>query len=475
MSDPLELLTRAQSRGAMLAVSVKGREIVNAAPQIGARWAQVASALLEVGDDVGARAAAELLTEAEPRRMESWLWLAAAEGALGSHEEALKVINRLRMGSPDDAGLCRRAGRHLLDLGREEDAEAMFRTALALEPNDASAWEGFVEAAPIKRGDEELAQLEQTRLNLGEGSPVLDRGVIAYALAQAYSALGDDEIAARRIVEGAAFMRHHAPFDTGRHEHSIDALLETYDDSFVGANDEAGLIDGRPVFLVAPPSHGASWLAGVLAAEPGAAGLGRRNALFWLAANPLGDQTSEDLHRALARGGEENPLAEVGRAYVSYVQERVGPVRRWFDPSTLSELAGGAIGLALPAARMVIIERDLRDAAWAIYARRFRKARQWTYAPDDIARVLACHRKLTGRWQTLFPDRVLRVRYEDICERTEDEIRRIAFFTGVDAEAAVASAWTRQNRLQADPPGAHERAGRRFEPLADALERVGLI
>jgi Flp pilus assembly protein TadD len=475
VSDPLEMLLHAQSRGAMLAVSVKGRELVNAAPAIGARWAQVASALMEIGDDVGARAAAELLTEAEPRRLESWLWLAAAEGALGRDEEALKVIERLRMGSPDDASLCRRAGRHLIDLGREDDAEAMFRMAIALDPNDPTAWEGFVESAPLRRGDEELAQLEQLRLNLGETAAPLDRGVIAYALARAYSKLGDPEISARRVVEGAAFMRSHAAFDTERHERSIDALLQTYDESFFGANDEAGLVDGRPVFLTAPPSHGASWLSHVLSAEPGAAALGRRNALFWLAANPLGDQTREDLHNALARGGEENPLAEVGRAYVSYVHERVGNVRRWIDPSSLTELAGGAIGLALPAARMVIIERDLRDAAWSIYARRFRKARQWTYAPDDIARVLVCHRRLTARWQALFPDRVLRVRYEDLCERTEDEVRRIAFFAGVDAEAAVAEAWTRQQPLQADPPGVRERAGKRFDPLEDALQRAGLV
>jgi len=51
--------------------------------------------------------------------------------------------------------------------------------------------------------------------------------------------------------------------------------------------------------------------------------------------------------------------------------------------------------------------------------------------------VLVCHRRLTARWQALFPDRVLRVRYEDLCERTEDEVRRIAFFAGVGLCYAV--------------------------------------
>ncbi|MAB70149.1 MAG: hypothetical protein CMH89_11020, partial [Oceanicaulis sp.] len=116
-----------------------------------------------------------------------------------------------------------------------------------------------------------------------------------------------------------------------------------------------------------------------------------------------------------------------------------------------------------------------RDLAWSIYKTRFRKARHWTYHPDDIARVMACHNRLCEHWEAIFPGRVFTVRYEELLADPQGAARKAAAFIGVDADAAAAEAWLRSETLGKDPEGVHKEAGERFEPLEAALARAELI
>jgi len=473
MTDLVARLQAAIAAENMLEMSRAARAMLGAEVQLGADWADVAGACLQAGDDVAALQAAGRLAEASPDHLESWLWVAAVYTAMGDHASALKVFETQIKRFPEDVTLRRRAGRALLELGRKAEAEAQFRQAVALSGGDAMAYESLAQAHTFTEGDDLLALMEQTRLNLPETAPAEQRGVLAYAIAKAYEDTGEYDVSARRVTEGAAFYRETAPFDVAQHEQGITHLLNVYDPRFARSQNEAGLLDARPVFIVAPPAAGASWLARALAADDNAAWLERYNSIFWMAASPLGDQRPEDIEHALSEAGDTSALAEVGRAYLRYAEERVGKTARIIDPSSLNEMSVGAAGLALPAARFIIVTREPRDLAWAIFKRRFRKGRHWTYHLDDIARVMALTNRLTERWRTLFADRIMTVSYEALAADPGGEVKRIAEFAGVDAEAAASEAWLRAELFKADPPGVHERAASRLPALNAALERAG--
>jgi tetratricopeptide (TPR) repeat protein len=474
MSDPVARLQAAIAAENLLEMSRAARAMLAAEMQLGADWAGVAGACLQAGDDFAALQAAGRVAEASPEHLESWLWVAAVYTAMGDHAGALKVFETQIKRFPEDVVLRRRAGRALLELGRAPEAETHFRLAVALSGGDAISYEGLAHAHSFTPDDDVLAHMEQTRLNLAEGASAEQRGVLAYAIAKAYEDIGEYDIAARRVTEGAAFYRETAPFDVERHEQSIAHLLSVYDPRFARSQNEAGLLDARPVFIVAPPAAGASWLARALAAGEGATRLERYNSLFWMAASPLGDQRPEDIEHALSEAGDRSALAEVGRAYLRYAEERAGKAARIIDPSSLNEMSVGAAGLALPAARFIIITREPRDLAWAIFKRRFRKGRYWSYHLDDIARVTTQTAKLGERWTTLFGERVLTVSYEALAGDPGGEVKRIAEFAGVDADAAAAEAWLRADLFKSDPVGVHERAASRLPAVVAALERAGL-
>lgn len=474
MADQLAGLRAARERENLLAMSREARALLDAKAPLGAAWGEVAALALEAGDEYGAREAALRLVEAVPAHVDSWLWLASCEAKLGRVEAALDIVRRQLAGAPRDARLHRRMGRLLLEADRPVEAERHYREALSVDQSDALAWEGLAQSKTFTPGDDDIAMMEEWRLGYGEATPAEQRAILSYALAKAYEDTGEHDVAARRIWEAAAFYRGEVRFDVERHQSGVDHILKSYDERFKDLQEEAGLVDSRPVFLIAPPAAGASWLASVLSREPDVAALHRDNAVFWMASAPLGDQTPDDLLRAFRQDGS-GILAEVGQIYLSYVEEREGRVRRVIDAASTNELATGAMALSLPAAKFIQIRRDPRDLAWAILKRRFRRARHWTYHADDIARVLAAHDRLVAHWAELFPDRFLVTSYDALAANPEDEVRRLAFFAGVDPDRAAEAARAGASLFERDPVGVHARAGDRFAPVEAALKRAGLV
>ncbi|OAB55831.1 hypothetical protein AY599_24160 [Leptolyngbya valderiana BDU 20041] len=476
MSDALANFHSAVQSHDMLAVSEAARALIAAAPDLASDWAQIASAALDAGDEPAAADAARLLITAAPDHHQSHVWLATTLSAMGDHAAALGVLETQLRRHPGVGELHRRAGRALMNLGRTGAARDQFVAALSIDGRDALAWEGFAEAHAFSRGDEMLLAMEELRIGFPADTPARDRGVLSYALSRAYDAVGDHEIAARRVAEAAAFHRESAPFDVDRHEQAMAHITAAYDDRFARADETAGVVDTRPVFVIAPPCAGADWIARVLSADDQTARLERRNAVFWMAASPLGDHGGDALLREMKAGESEGLFTKTAQVYLARAAERFGgEVRRIIDPSLLTEMAAGVMGLSLPAAKFIRLTRDPRDLAWAIYARRFRQGRNWSYHPDDIARVLACHDRLCARWEALFGDRIHTLAYEDLSDDPSAAVKSVAAFIGVDAEAVASEAWLRADALKADPVGVAARAGSRFDPVEAALTRAGLV
>ena len=477
MTTPFEAFQDAVKSENLLSMSRAARLLLTSNPDLGGQWAVVVDHLLKAGDEITALQCAQKLVASAPDHAQSYVWLATTQSVMGDHAAARQTLMSQIGRFPNDSVLRTRLGREALTLGQRELARAAFGESLKLNPNDAIAWEGMAETQRFEIGDPLLEQMEQLRLSWPAEIGTQARGTLAYALAKAYSDIGEYDAAARRVSEAAAFLREHTSFDVSMHEVSTRQLIATYDDRFISANEESGVIDSRPVFIVAPPCAGSEWVCDVLSAPDDVARLERSNALFWMSASPLGNHDSDTLLRELSLGETDSVFNAVAHTYLEYLSERFGSnsYRRIIDPSGLNEIAGGAIGLCLPAAKMIYIRRDPRDLAWAIYSRRFRRGRQWTYHPDDIARVLSCTERLMGRWSDLYPKQILQVRYEDLLADPKGQAEQMARFAGVDQNAVGTEAWLRADEIRSDPAEIWTRAGTHFGPMQSALERAGLI
>lgn len=481
----LEEAERACAQGDRLGGLHAVGQILASDVRLGADWAVPTMMAHELGDaDFAARAASRLCGEdgSDPRQ---WRLLASALEQIGRAREAAAIHKRLLAEHPDDTGLLFEAGHTLKLLGEFAASEALFRRVIELDKTDWRGWEHLATVHQFSRGDEDLIGLEKLRVRqIEEGHDVRRQADIAYALAKAYDDLGEYALVARRVEEGAAIIRANAPYDAGSYRSLINQLIALYTPEFVESQSDRGLADARPVFVLGPPRSGTTLVEAIIAAHPDAEP-GGEHKILWLSCLPLGDQIRGDLQAWLDGGSDR--WAELGERYVTKVAARLGDAKRWTDKNLYNNMRVGAAALALPAAKFIWCRRDPMDVAWSAYRTRFSEGNLWSYDPSGTAAFLADYDAVMEHWSTLFPDRILEVRYEDLVTRPDVEIPRMLAFLGLsddagtrsfhEADRPIATASLAQVRkpINTASIGAWKRYMPEIAALPEALDKAGLV
>jgi Sulfotransferase family len=118
-------------------------------------------------------------------------------------------------------------------------------------------------------------------------------------------------------------------------------------------------------------------------------------------------------------------IEAVGERYRASMKRRGHSDGYVIDKTPTNFLYVGLIAEALPEARFIHVERDAMDAALATYKTLFRDRYFWSYKLGDIAQYFNAYAKLMAHWHRNWPDRMERLRYEDLVARTESEATRL--------------------------------------------------
>lgn len=109
-----------------------------------------------------------------------------------------------------------------------------------------------------------------------------------------------------------------------------------------------------------------------------------------------------------------------------------------FDKSLYQWRLLPALGLVLPGAAFIQIERDARDCAISMYLSNFHP-KAWGFTGDlaSIRRVIELERALVPRAIAVLGLRAIKVRYEDLVAEPEPVIRRVLAFLGLPFDPCV--------------------------------------
>ena len=489
MTDARTLLQdaeRACARGDRIAGIDLVRRIVASDEKLGSDWAIPAMMAAELLDyDTAARAAAKLCAEdgSDPRQ---WRFYAGLLQNVGEAGKAMEVLGKIGADAPGDAALAYETGFAAKLAGDFDTARERFEQVIALDPKHLLA---RTELGTIRRavsGDENVLELETERVRcLESGRRDRHAARISYALAKAYDDVKSHTLSARRVAEGAAMMHEAEPYDPAANHRFTRALMTLYTPDFVEAQSGKGHRDARPVFVLGPPRSGTTLVEAILAAHPGVKA-GGEHKLMWLASLDLGVQADGTLHRWLETAGE-GAWEKLGQRYCADVEARLGDAARWTDKNLYNVTRFGAAALALPDARFIWCRRDAMDVAWSAWKTLFAEGNRWSYDPVAIAAFLADYDMLMQHWVTLFPDRVMEVRYEDLVTSPDDQIARLLDFCGLEDDPAtrrfheanrtVATASFAQVRqpISTASVGAWRRYMPEAKPLVDALHAEGVV
>jgi hypothetical protein len=96
----------------------------------------------------------------------------------------------------------------------------------------------------------------------------------------------------------------------------------------------------------------------------------------------------------------------------------------------------GLIHMILPNAKIIDARRGAMGCCFSGFKQLFAEGQEFTYGLEEVGRYYHDYVGLMEHWDTVLPDKILRVQYEDVVADLETQVRRVLDFCGLPFEQA---------------------------------------
>jgi tetratricopeptide (TPR) repeat protein len=339
-------------------------------------------------------------------------------GLLGLHQKAKEFFLRAVAARPD-------VPQYLFNLaatermtGALDEAEAHCDAAIALDRHYGLAHYLRADLRIQSAERNHIAEMEQL---VGEGRLAQPSEVmLRFALAKEYEDLERHDRTFDHVDAACDLQRRLTPHDHSAGIAEIDRIIATHTQGWIAAAPQ-GHAATAPVFVAGLPRTGTTLVERIIASHPSMRSAGETSAF------------AAEMRRAMKDKSGGGDPAELGRRYVDSVTAfRVPPDARFLDKTLQNYLYCGLIHTALPAAKIILVQRHPMDACWAIYKAHFQGKFAFSYHQIELAEYYLAYRRLSRHWRaTLPPEVLLEINYEDIINDQAAASRRLIDFVGL--------------------------------------------
>ncbi|MCJ2177187.1 tetratricopeptide repeat-containing sulfotransferase family protein [Novosphingobium album (ex Hu et al. 2023)] len=367
---------------------------------------------------------------------------AAACVGLGDHEPVIDLCEKLLAGAPrsgsEAADLYLWRANALKTVGRQPEAIAGYRAALAARRDYGVAWFSLANLKTYRFTAEEIAHMQAAEAR--PETQDMDRVYLCFALGKALEDQGDYASSWRYYERGNALRSSTSGYSADAAETCVLRLKHVFTAEFFETRAGWGVNDPSPVFIVGLPRSGSTLIEQILASHSLVEGTQELTEIGRYVSDLCGADPvcglpidPRAMHRLSAREARA-----LGERFLS--ETRV--YRREGRPFFIDKMPNnfwhvGLIHLILPSAIIIDVRREPMACCFSNLKQLFGTTNQeFTYGIDDIARYYRAYLDLMRHWDAVLPGRVLRLHYEDVVEDLECSVDRMLNHCGLPFERA---------------------------------------
>jgi hypothetical protein len=310
---------------------------------------------------------------------------------------------------------------------------------------------------------------------------------VCFALAKELEDLGESERSFHYLKMGADARRSLMKYDVSRDVSTMSVIRDTF-----GPNLFDGSIPGHdspePIFVLGLPRTGTTLVERILASHSDVYAAGELNNFSLLMSQQVkqlaGDKklTRDEMVQMSAKLN----FQDLGAAYIESTRPLTGSTARFIDKLPLNYLYVGLIHLALPNAKIIVLNRDSLDTCYAIYKQLFTNAYPFSYRLDELAEYYVAYHRLMEHWQTVLPGKIHKIDYESLVNDIDGESRKLVEFCNLEwqeqclkyyenkeASTTASTVQVRQPVYQSSV-GKWRRVREQMQPVVDIIQRAGI-
>ena len=398
-----------------------------------------ANALSEAQKYEKALAEIEYLEKVDPQNLSHSVLAASIEVMIGNYEAAVERYEFLTGRFPQHAQLQNSFGHTLKTLGRQEEAIAAYRRAIVVKENMGDAYWNLANLKTFRFEPEEVDRM-RTLVSTGE-SGGSDHYHLCFALGKALEDLGEYAESFQYYTLGNARKCEQEGYKADETTAQTEALITHCTSSLFEGKETLGCPDPDPIFIVGLPRSGSTLLEQILASHSMVDGTSELREMMAIARRLGGKRNRDDESKYPAILADLSPeqCRELGEEYIQRTRIQRGEAPFFIDkmPNNFQHVA--LISLVLPNAKIIDARRHPMATCFSGFKQLFAAGQTFTYGQTDIGRYFSDYARLMAHWDEVLPGKVLRVKYENVIEDVEAEVRRILDFCGLPFEEACLS------------------------------------
>ncbi len=365
--------------------------------------------------------------------------VAAMEGALrgqiGQRAQEIVIYQRLLTERPDEPVLWRSLGSALHFAGRDREAVAALRRAIALRPHFGQAYWELANQKSFRFGDDDVAAMEE-----GLRAPIADddRIHLSFALGRAFEGRKDYARSFDHYAAGNRLQKAGAKSTGGELTAQVDRSIETFTADLFAHREGAGDPSDAPIFVVGLQRSGSTLIEQILASHPAIEGTAELPTMQQL--------WEETMHRA-GRDGRDpfdylaalDPaeLRRLGEAYLARTRSfRHLGKPRFVDKLPANWLNLGLIRLILPNARIVDARRHPMACGLSNFNQLYATGVEFSYDLERIGRTYREYLRQMRHFHAVQPGAMFTLTNEALVDDPEGSVRGLLAFVGVPYDAA---------------------------------------
>jgi tetratricopeptide (TPR) repeat protein len=377
---------------------------------------------------------ASILIEQEPQNPQFQSVFAIEAMQSGDFDTAITTFDSILEILPEDPVTLTSRGHALKTQGKTDDAIDCYRRALKKYPAHGEAYYSLANLKLFNFLDKEIKAMESQEEN--PAVSYMSRIYLDFALGKAYEDKGLFEKAFTYYERGNAAKKAQSLYNSSDMSAEFKSQIDIFTDAFVGRHSKTGYQAPDPIFIVGLPRSGSTLLEQILASHSQVDGtMELPNVLSLAQKLRRGERMSAKSHYpAVLADLDGNQFADFGKAFIADTRIHRSSAPFFIDKMPNNFRHIGLIRLMLPNAKIIDARRHPLGCCFSGFQQLFAEGQEFSYGLKDVGTYYKDYVELMGHWDKVFPEKVLRVQYEDVVEDLDGQVRRILDYCGLEFE-----------------------------------------